>query len=545
MRSSRRFDPTPRLPRADAARRNVVARAALAQGISWRLAALLLALGACSGIKDQNPPRSVADGGSDTNSYVDAMHWTADVAPACGDGHRDPGELCDDANTKDHDGCTADCKTVEPNFSCPNDGAPCIYQVKCGDGILGPGEQCDPPNVGNGCSAICRLEQGYLCDPPGTPPTPAQPSHCRKTVCGDGNREGTEACDDANTTDGDGCSSACFFEPACGTGACTPKCGDGVKLAPEECDDGNTIDGDGCSGTCAVEMGYSCTDTTSNPLPRLNLAVTYRDFISFPVGTAMRHPDFETFAGMSITPLLVKPMLDAQGVPVMDGRCTQVGITTACPNDQQLTSQANFDQWYRDTAGANIAVKGTLQLPRMANGAYVYDSAGAGFYPIDGKGWVAGAGAKEMTADADAVVNDGKPHNFGFTTEVRYFFQYRGGESLSFSGDDDVWIFINHALALDLGGLHTRTERTLMLDQGAAGLGLKVGGLYEIALFHAERHSAGSNFKLTLTGFAPTSSVCRSACGDGKLAANEQCDDGNMVSGDGCSIDCRYEIVIM
>jgi len=150
-----------------------------------------------------------------------------------------------------------------------------------------------------------------------------------------------------------------------------------------------------------------------------------------------------------------------------------------------------------------------------------------------------------MTADADAVVNDGKPHNFGFTTEVRYFFQYRGGESLSFSGDDDVWIFINHALALDLGGLHTRTERTLMLDQGAAGLGLKVGGLYEIALFHAERHSAGSNFKLTLTGFAPTSSVCRSACGDGKLAANEQCDDGNMVSGDGCSIDCRYEIVIM
>jgi cysteine-rich repeat protein len=92
--------------------------------------------------------------------------------------------------------------------------------------------------------------------------------------------------------------------------------------------------------------------------------------------------------------------------------------------------------------------------------------------------------------------------------------------------------------------MHPRTERTLTLDQGAASLGLKVGSLYEIALFHAERHSTGSNFKLTLTGFAPTSSVCRSACGDGKKAANEQCDDGNMESGDGCSADCRFEIVI-
>ena len=85
------------------------------------------------------------------------------------------------------------------------------------------------------------------------------------------------------------------------------------------------------------------------------------------------------------------------------------------------------------------------------------------------------------------------------------FFQYRGGESLTFSGDDDVWIFVNRRLALDLGGLHTRTERTLVVDQSAAALGLTVGGLFEVALFHAERHSAGSNFKLTLTGFTPTS----------------------------------------
>ena len=77
-----------------------------------------------------------------------------------------------------------------------------------------------------------------------------------------------------------------------------------------------------------------------------------------------------------------------------------------------------------------------------------------------------GGAHRESTVTADAVVNDGLPHNFGFTTEIHYFFQYRGGESLTFSGDDDVWIFVNRRLALDLGGMHPRLERTLDLDRG-------------------------------------------------------------------------------
>lgn len=478
-------------------------------------------------------------------SAVDAARPEAGGPADCGNGQIDvsAGERCDDGNDRDGDGCSANCMTIEKDFSCPLAGQACVYLVRCGDGVLGSNERCDPPNVGKGCGADCLVEPGYVCDPPPSAPAPGNPSRCQRTVCGDGTREGTEACDDSNVIDGDGCGGTCTFEPDCSTGACAGKCGDGVKLVAEECDDGNTGAGDGCSPGCRVEMGFSCTDALMPPAAELNLRVTYHDFISFPLGTRPRHPDFEFFVGADVTPLLVEARLGADGIPVVDGRCTMVGVTAACPYDQQLTGRTNFDQWYRDVAATNVKIESALRLPRVADGSYVYDSGGRGFYPIDGKGWV--ASGDEGTGVADAVINDGLPHNFGFTTEIRYFFQYRGGESLAFSGDDDVWIFVNRRLALDLGGLHTRTQRSLDLDQNAAALGLAAGALYEVALFHAERHSTGSNFKLTLTGFAPASSRCRSACGDGVVAPPvEQCDDGNTADGDGCSRDCHHEIVI-
>lgn len=515
-----------------------------------RLAAVFLLGVGCSTIR---PPAGGGSGGESPDAGDGDRHLNIDIViaerpadgtfyiPGCGSGIRDPGEACDDGNKRDGDGCSADCKTMGKDFACPTEGKACVYTVVCGDGVLGGPERCDPPNVGQGCSALCEVEPGYVCDPPPSPASSKTPSRCHKTTCGDGKQEGAEACDDGNAIDGDGCSTSCTLEPDCASGVCASSCGDHVKLAPEACDDGNTNGGDGCSSDCQVEVGFTCQDAAAAPPASLNLLVTYRDFISFPTGSGVMHPDFESYAGMAPTPMLVKTTLDGMGKPVMDGRCIQTGVTAQCPYDRQLTSSARFDEWYHDVSGVNIRIPGALRLSRNAGGAYVHDSANEGFYPIDGMGWVSGASPKETVALADAVVNDGRPHNFGFTTEVRYFFQYQGGESLEFSGDDDVWIFINRSLALDLGGLHPRAQSTLVLDQKAAALGLRVGGLYEIALFHAERHSAGSNFKLTLTGFAPTSSTCSAKCGDGVLASVEQCDDGNNADGDGCSRDCRYE----
>lgn len=57
-------------------------------------------------------------------------------------------------------------------------------------------------------------------------------------------------------------------------------------------------------------------------------------------------------------------------------------------------------------------------------------------------------------------------------------------------------MFINDRLAIDLGGLHPSQSDEVSLDEAAGALGITRGGVYPLDLFHAERHTSESNFRI-------------------------------------------------
>lgn len=211
--------------------------------------------------------------------------------------------------------------------------------------------------------------------------------------------------------------------------------------------------------------------TSSYAQDSVTLTAKIRDFRAR--GTPGGHPDFQWIVSGHVLGL-VSATLDAEDKPVF----------VASPSSGAITNASTFAQWYRDVEGVNLSTTYTLTL-NYDSGTGVWRYANGSFFPIDNQ----------------LFGNQGYPHNYHFTMEIVTNFYYDSAlpNSLTFAGDDDIWVYVNRQLVIDIGGVHSAISRTVNLNTLASSLGLVSGNFYPMHIFWAERYAYGSNVRIEAT----------------------------------------------
>ncbi len=235
------------------------------------------------------------------------------IASLCGDGELDlaGGEVCDDGDVLDGNGCANDCTPSCTSPSDCDDGNDCNGAETCGDAGCQPGSDSD-----NGDPCANRNDAPGACSE----------GHCAITNCYDFAIDSRLECDDGNVVNGDGCNNDC-----------TLSCRDDMDCASSAT----------AAGSCSVSMCVPVAGGIGNACEWGAIAPTLtcyddEDGDGFGTGPATLACGTRCFPGTTL----------------LDGDCDDSDVRTHPGTRLFYAEQSNGGGWDFDCNGADVRFGG-------------------------------------------------------------------------------------------------------------------------------------------------------------------------------------------